>query len=187
MIHTRAILDASVVKISADAVQAGINALMEGRPIYADSNMIKAGLSMARLQQANASYSKEKVHCHVADADIAAMAASSALPRSLFAVRKASETLQGGIALFGNACRPLELNRMIIEDISSALVMAMPVGLFMSSKARRNSLPFRFLMGSVGGVGSALMSRHALCISIAARKDHSIDIKHRRELYFLEQ
>jgi precorrin-8X/cobalt-precorrin-8 methylmutase len=176
MIHTTGDIElASVVKISSDAVQAGVNALREGRPIYTDSNMIRAGLSMARLQQANAAYSKEKVHCHVADADIAAMAVSSGLPRSLFAVRKATQMLQGGISLFGNApVGLLELNRMIIEDdLRPALVMAMPVGFVHVVESKEEFLalqiPYVAVLGRRGGSALAVSALHALC-TLAARK-----------------
>jgi len=64
--------------------------------------MIRAGLSMACLRQANAAYSSEHAHYRIADPDVAEMAASAGLPPSLFAVRKASVMLQGGM--------PCELN-----------------------------------------------------------------------------
>ncbi|MDR0842603.1 MAG: precorrin-8X methylmutase [Acidobacteriota bacterium] len=157
------------VYVSKDAVRSGVRALWEGRPIYTDSNMIRAGLSMARLRQANAAYSHEQVHCHVADADVAEAAAAAGLPRSLFAVRKAASVFQGGIALFGNApVGLLELNRMILEDgVRPALVMAMPVGFVhvIESKEEFLSLgiPYVAVLGRRGGSALAVSALHALC------------------------
>jgi precorrin isomerase len=170
MIHTTGDIGlAGTIKVSEDAIQAGVKALREGRPIYADSNMIRAGLSIARLRQANAAYSKEMLHCHVADADVAEMAASTGLPRSLFAVRKAAETLQGGIALFGNApVGLLELNRMILEDnVRPALVLAMPVGFVHVIESKEEFLtlqiPHVAVIGRRGGSGLAVSALHAFC------------------------
>ncbi len=175
MIHTTGDVGlADSVKISADAVQAGINALRAGRPIYTDSNMIRAGISLARLKQANPAYSRDCIHCHVADSDVAEMAASSGLPRSLFAVRKASKMLQGGIALFGNApVGLLELNRMIIEDqLLPAVVMAMPVGFVPVIESKEEFLtlgiPYVAVTGRRGGSALAVSALHALC-TLAAR------------------
>ena len=157
------------IRISPGAVRAGITALREGCPIYADSNMIRAGLSMARLRAVNSVYSTERVHCHVADADVAERAKAAGLPRSLFAARKAWSELQNGIVLFGNApVGLLELNRMIIEDnLRPALVLAMPVGFVhvIESKEEFLSLgiPYVAVTGRRGGSTLAVSALHALC------------------------
>jgi precorrin isomerase len=157
------------IRISDDAVRAGAQALREGRPIYADSNMIRAGISLARLREVNAAYSREYIRCHVADDDVAERARETGLPRSLFAVRKAAAELHGGIALFGNApVGLLELNRMIIEDrLRPALVMAMPVGFVhvLESKEEFLSLgvPYVAVTGRRGGSALAVSALHALC------------------------
>ncbi len=175
MIHTCA--DPSLadqIKFSLDAIEAGVNALRQGRAIYADSNMIRAGLSLARLRSANASYSSERIVCHVADPDVAKEAETRRLPRSLYAIRKAKTLLEGGIAVFGNApVALLELNRMVLEEnIRPALVIAMPVGFVhvVESKQELMSLgvPFIAVEGRRGGSALAVSVVHALC-SIAAR------------------
>jgi precorrin isomerase len=157
------------IQVSPDAVRAGITALREGRPIYADSNMIRSGLSLARLREVNAAYSKEYVHCHVADEDVADRARATGLPRSLFAARKAAAELQGGIALFGNApVGLLELNRMIMEDgLRPALVLAMPVGFVHVLESKEEFLtldvPYVAVIGRRGGSALAVSALHALC------------------------
>jgi precorrin-8X/cobalt-precorrin-8 methylmutase len=176
MIHTTADFSPmKEVRFSPDAISAGVAALQAGRPIYTDSNMIRSGLSLARLRAVNASYSAQSIACHVADSDLAAEAHAQKLPRSLFAVRKAKTLLDGGIAVFGNApVGLLELNRLIIEeDVRPALVIAMPVGFVhvVESKEELMSLrvPFIAVSGRRGGSTLAVSVVHALC-SVALLK-----------------
>ena len=175
MIHTAGdVRLADDVQISPDAVRAGVRALRDGRPIYADSNMIRAGISMARLREVKFTYSKEYIRCHIADEDVAERARAAGLPRSLFAARRAVKELHGGIALFGNApVGLLELNRMIIEEgLRPALVLAMPVGFVhvLESKEEFLSLgvPYVAVTGRRGGSALAVSALHALC-TLAAR------------------
>jgi precorrin-8X/cobalt-precorrin-8 methylmutase len=170
MIHTTA--DFNLVcdlRISSDAVDSGIAALRTGVPIYVDSNMIRSGLSLAKLRQVCPDYGPERILCHVADRDVAERAKEASLPRSLFAVRKAQSMLDGGIAVFGNAPVALmELNRLIIEEnIKPALVVAMPVGFVhvVESKEELMSLnvPYIALAGGRGGSPIAVSVIHALC------------------------
>jgi len=175
LIHTTGDLDlAASVKFSPDAIESGINALRRGVAIYVDSNMIRSGLSMARLRSAQVDYGADRIACHVADPDVAQEAESNGLPRSLFAIRKAKAQLDGGIAVFGNApVALLELNRMILEDgIRPALIVAMPVGFVhvIESKEELMTLgvPFVGIEGRRGGSTLAVATLHALC-SLAAR------------------
>lgn len=171
MIHTTG--DVSImenVRFSGDAVEAGAAALGAGKPIYVDANMSRSGLSIARLRSASASYSRDDVYCHVADADVARDAADLKLPRSVAAVRKAKQHFAGGgIAVFGNAPTGLlELNRMIIEEgIKPSLVIGVPVGFVnvVESKAELMELdvPYIVLEGRRGGSPIAVAILHALC------------------------
>ncbi|MHB9038068.1 MAG: precorrin-8X methylmutase [Armatimonadota bacterium] len=170
MIHT--VGDFSIMEsimFSHDAIDAGVEALNRMSPIYVDSNMIRSGLSMARLRSVNSDYGADCIHCHVADDDIADMARKQSMPRSLFAVRKARGILNGGIAVFGNApVALLELNRLIVEEqIRPALVIGMPVGFVhvFESKQELISLdvPCIVLEGRRGGSPLAASALHALC------------------------
>lgn len=157
------------IRFSPNAVEAGVDALKKGRPMYVDSNMIRSGLSMARLRRVNPDYDPDRLHCHVADEDVAALAKKEGLPRSLFAVKKAAPLLDGGIAVFGNAPVGLmELNRWIVEDGGKpALVVGMPVGFVhvLESKEELMSLgaPFICIEGRRGGSPLAVSVIHALC------------------------
>ena len=176
MIHTSAdftLIEA--VRFSPDAIAAAVDALRAGRQLYVDSNMIRAGLSVSRLQSVCPSYGPENITCYVADGEVASEALKAGMPRSVFAVRKAKSILDGAIVLFGNApIGLLELNRLIIEEnIRPALVVAMPVGFVhvVESKQELMSLevPFIALAGRRGGSTLAVSVVHALCSVAASR------------------
>jgi len=176
MVHTTAdfgLLDET--RFSPDAIACGVKALRSGRPIYADSNMIRAGLSLARLRAVCAAYGPQSVFCHVADEDLRDEAKSAGLPRAIFAVRKARPMLEGAIVLFGNSpVGLLELNRLITEEgLRPALVVAMPVGFVhvIESKQELMSLPVPFvaLAGRRGGSPLAVSVIHALAALACAQ------------------
>lgn len=170
MIHT--VADFSLIesiRFSPDFIERAVVALRSGKPIFTDSNMIRTGLSLARLRAACPEYGPDRIYCHVADDDIAEAARVKGMPRSLFAVRKAGAVLEGGIALFGNAPVALmELNRMIMrEGLKPAFVVAMPVG-FVHVKESKDELmslpvPYVCVAGRRGGSPLAVATLHALC------------------------
>jgi precorrin-8X/cobalt-precorrin-8 methylmutase len=157
------------VRFSPDAVEAGVKALKGCRPIFADSNMIRTGISLARLHSVCGFYRSESIICHVADVDVTRMARRSGLPRSLHAVQKAKPLLEGAIILIGNAPVALmEINRMVIEEgLRPSLVVALPVGFVhvVESKEELMSLrvPSIALAGRRGGSPLAVSVLHALC------------------------
>jgi precorrin-8X/cobalt-precorrin-8 methylmutase len=170
LIHTTADFDiAKQVKFSPDAIEAACSALRKGSPIFADSNMIRSGISLARLRQACPNFGSESIRCHVADEDVVAEARQTGLPRSIFAVRKEKESIHGGIALFGNApLALLELDRMILEEgIRPAFVIAMPVGFVHVTESKEEfmslGIPFVAVTGRRGGSPLAVAALHALC------------------------
>ncbi len=170
MIHT--VGDFSImgnVIFSSTAIASATAALKAGKPIYADSNMIRAGLSLARLQSVCPAYGQESLVCYVSDGEVAHQAREQNLPRSLLAVQKARFFLDGAIALIGNApVALLEINRLIIEEnLKPALVVAMPVGfvhvLESKEEVARTGVPFITLTGRRGGSPLAVSVLHALC------------------------
>lgn len=160
---------ADCVRFSPGAIDAAKAALTGGAPIYADSNMIRAGLSLARLRRVCSAYDQDRVCCHIADTEVAAQARAAGLPRSLYAVRKAAPMLDGAIAIFGNApVALLELNRMVTEErIRPALVIAMPVGFVHVVESKRElmalDLAWIATVGRRGGSTLAVAALHALC------------------------
>jgi len=170
MLHTTADFGlVDTVRFSDDAIDSAVAALRRGSPIYADSNMIRTGISLARLRGVCPAYNSNDIVCYVADAGVAQEALDNGLPRSLYAVRKARAGLHGGIALFGNAPVALmELNRMIIEEgIRPALVVAMPVGFVHVTESKDElmalNVPYVAITGRRGGSPIAVSVVHALC------------------------
>lgn len=177
MIHTTGDFGImELVRFSSGVIDAAVRSLRRGLPIYVDSSMIRAGLSLERLKAACPTYSKESIYCHIADADVAAAACNAGLPRSLFALRKARPILDGGIAVFGNApVALLELNRMILEEgLQPAIVVAVPVGFVhvVESKLELMALdvPYIALEGRRGGSPLAVSIVHALCAMAHTKK-----------------
>ena len=170
MIHTTGDFGImEMVRFSPDAIAAGIAALQACRSLIDDSNMIRSGLSLARLRGVCGFYRKESLICHIADEDIERTARRTSLPRSLHAIEKARPFIAGAITAFGNApIALLELNRMIVEEgLRPALVVAMPVGFVhvVESKEELMTLgvPYIALAGRRGGSPLAVSVIHALC------------------------
>jgi precorrin isomerase len=170
MIHATAdfgLIDS--VRFSPDAVAAGIRALKACRSIYSDSNMIRSGISMARLHAACGFYRRESLICPIADEDVAKKARRSGLPRSLHAVQKAKPLLAGAIVAIGNAPVALmEISRMIVEEgLRPSLVVAMPVGFVHVAESKEElmglDIPYIALAGRRGGSPLAVSVIHALC------------------------
>lgn len=170
MIHT--VGDFSIIPdvcFSPTAIAAARAALRRGSRIYCDSNMIRSGLSLARLCRVNPDYGPEKIVCYVADEGVARDSKKMGLPRSLLGIRKAGALLEDAIVVFGNApIALLELDRMMMEEgLKPALVIGMPVGFVhvVESKQELLSLPVPFiaLAGRRGGSPLAVSVVHALC------------------------
>lgn len=169
LIHTTADFGLlAELEFSADAVESGCRALRAGAPIYADSNMIRAGLSLARLQRCCARYAPSDIHVHVADSDVAEAARAAKLPRAIYALRKAQAMLNGAIVCFGNSpVGLLELNRMMLEEnVAPALVIAMPVGFVHVTESKEETakldVPQIVIRGRRGGSPLAVATVHAL-------------------------
>ncbi len=171
MVHTSADFSLLVdLRFQHGAVEAGVAALRAGAPIYTDANMIRSGLSLARLQAVNPAYTRDAIHCLVADPEVAEEARRTGLPRSLFALRKARPLLEGGIVAIGNApVALLELNRLVAEEgLRPALVLGLPVGFVHVVESKDELLglevPAIALRGRRGGSPLAVAAIHALAI-----------------------
>ena len=175
LIHTTA--DFGIVKtlkFRHDPVTAGLEAMKAGVPIYSDSNMIKAGISVAKLKRFNPEYERESIHCYIADEDVAAAAKQQNITRALAAVKKAAPILNGCIFLSGNA--PLALagmiRMMVEENIRPALIIGMPVGFVnvVESKEllREVTVPHITIEGRRGGSPLAVATLHGI---MESRKD----------------
>lgn len=169
LIHTTAdprIADSLVFRH--DAIAAGLRALRAGAPIFCDSKMLRAGLSLERLRKLNTAYGPERLHCHISDPDVIARAGKEKRTRALCSAEKARPMLDGAIVLIGNA--PLALARIaryvLEENVRPALVVGMPVGFVNVVESKellaRCPVPQIVLEGRRGGSALAVTTLHAV-------------------------
>ena len=159
---------AGTVTFRNDPVSAGLEALRRGSPVFCDSNMIRAGISVARLQKLHASYSRESLVCLIADPDVAERARREGRTRALCAVEKARPLLDGAVLLVGNA--PLALARaaryILEEGLRPALVIGVPVGFVNVVESKellsRCPVPQIVLEGRRGGSALAVAALHGI-------------------------
>jgi precorrin-8X/cobalt-precorrin-8 methylmutase len=182
LIHTTADLSLpGLVRFSSNAISSACEALTRGRTIVVDSNMVRAGLSLAHLRTAAAGYESASIRCGVADAEVIEAARRSGLPRALFAIRQLRPLLGGAIVLFGNSpVGLLELNRMILEEaLRPAVVIGMPVGFVHVEESKEElvtlPVPWIVVAGRRGGSPLAVAAVHALCGLTARRRAVSED------------
>ena len=169
LVHTGAdfaILD--ILEMTPDAVSAGLDALHRGCGIYTDSNMIKAGLSVPKLQKFNPIYTRDSILCPVADPEVAAYAKERGITRALAAVELHKEFFRDAIFLCGNA--PLALAGVVKlyaeQGIRPALIVGMPVGFVNVVESKKLldavKVPWIRLNGRRGGSPFAVATLHGI-------------------------
>ncbi len=153
-------------------IKAGLEAVSGGAAIYCDSNMIKSGISVAKLKAFNPDYSKNSIHCYIADSDVAEMAEKDGTTRALASLKKAEKILDGAIAMIGNA--PLALAGIaklhFEKGIMPALVIGMPVGFVNVVESKillsKTEIPYIMIEGRRGGSTLAVATLHAILENI---------------------
>jgi len=169
LIHTTADMHiADNLVFRHDPIQHGLKALRACAPLFCDSNMIRAGLSLPRLKKLNAGYTKDDLHCYISDADVIARAKAEGYTRALCGAEKARPMLDGAIILIGNA--PLALARIaryiLEEKVQPALVIGMPVGFVNVVESKellaQCHVPQIVLEGRRGGSTLAVATLHAI-------------------------
>jgi precorrin-8X/cobalt-precorrin-8 methylmutase len=173
-IHTSADFEYITSMVFSDGViDKAIDALKNGAGIVTDTNMALSGISKPRLTPFGC-----MVSCHVADTDVAAMAAREGITRSVAAMRKAISNPSNRIFVIGNAPTALfELLRLIeTHQVKPELIVGLPVG-FVGAKESKNALaasvlgiPFITNMGRKGGSNVAAAVLNALAILASGQK-----------------
>jgi precorrin-8X/cobalt-precorrin-8 methylmutase len=165
VIHTTGDFDyAQRIRFTADAVSRGIEVLRSGACIYADTRMIRAGLSPWRLE-----WHGNEVVCPTENAQSRELAEMAGVTRSLAAFRNCAPGLEGAVIAIGNAPTALlEVIRLIEEDgVRPGLVVGVPVG-FVQAEESKNALldvvtqPSITVLGRKGGSSVAVAIIHAL-------------------------
>lgn len=153
IIHAAGDVDyAPIIKISADAINAGMEALQAGADIYTDVEMVRTGINKRKLAALGG-----KVHCLIADPSIAAVAKAEGITRSMAAMRHFGKDLNDNIVAIGNAPTALfEVLRLIEEGIRPKCIVGIPVGFVGAADskealANNGLVPFITVTGTKGG------------------------------------
>jgi len=172
MIHATADFEFNgLTRFHRNAVAAGRDAILGGKPIVADVDMICVGVSKARLAHFGVG-----VHQFISDDDVIHDARVANSTRAVFAMRKAQRRglLQGSIIAIGNAPTALlEIIRQIHdEQLRPALVIGMPVGFVSAAESKAqlahinlahiNDVPWIVTDGRKGGSTLVVAALHAL-------------------------
>ena len=164
IVHTTGDVNiAGLIKISPDAVAAGLAALRAGKPIYTDVMMLRAGINPVKLKQ----FDIETI-CLIKDPEVVAEAKRTGKTRAMIAMAKAASQLDGGIIAIGNAPTALfELCAMVrAGTFKPGLVVGTPVG-FVGAKESKELLtetpvPYITIEGTRGGSTIAVAAINAL-------------------------
>ena len=175
MIHASADFEFNgLTRFHKDAVTAGLNAIVEGRPIVADVEMICVGLSKPRLKH----FAVTTRH-FISDQDVIAQAKTENSTRAVQAMRKAHRLglLDNGIVAIGNAPTALlEIIRLINEEgACPALIIGMPVGFVSAAESKAavstlKQIPWIITDGRKGGSTLVVSTLHALLALAEAKQ-----------------
>lgn len=149
--------------ISKGAVEAGVAAIQNGKPIVTDVNMVKAGISKKLLQ----SFGGATV-CKIADEAVALKAAKNNQTRAIAAIDESILEIDGGIIAIGNA--PSALFHLVdlikSNKVLPGLIIGVPVGFVGAAESkealRRTNVPYITNVGRKGGSTIAVTIVNAL-------------------------
>ena len=164
VIHTTADFSyADTLFFSENAVEKGLQALREGVSIITDTNMGRAGINKKKLEKYGG-----KVHCFMADEDVAAAALAQQTTRAAVSMDKAAAMQEDFIFAIGNAPTALiRLYELIQEEkIRPRLIIGVPVGFVNVVEAKELILtagvPVKVARGRKGGSNVAAAICNAL-------------------------
>jgi precorrin-8X/cobalt-precorrin-8 methylmutase len=134
MIHTTADFEyMQMVRISTNAVAAGINAIRNGCTVITDTNMAKTGIRKDLLADFGG-----RCECLMADPQVAEQAKQRGVTRARVAVEKAAPMMENGIYVVGNAPTALLhlLDMLKNKAADPALVVGLPVGFVNAAESK---------------------------------------------------
>jgi precorrin-8X/cobalt-precorrin-8 methylmutase len=166
IIHTTADFEyAQLAEIHPEAVKRGIAALKSGCRIYADTNMIQAGVNKKSLNGFQC-----EIYTLISDSDTMAEAASRGVTRSIVGMERACRRGDTSIFIIGNAPTALQvLNTEIVSGrVSPELVIGVPVGFVGASESKaalkESGAPYILTAGRKGGSTVAVAIINALLL-----------------------
>jgi precorrin-8X/cobalt-precorrin-8 methylmutase len=148
-----------------DAIQAGIEAIRNGKIVVADVQMVQVGISKARIEQFGGS-----VKVYISDPDVMEEAKRLNTTRAIISIRKAILEAEGGIYAIGNAPTALlELIRLVKEGVTKpGLIIGVPVGFVSAAESKEElaklDIPFITNIGRKGGSAVAVAALNAISL-----------------------
>lgn len=147
------------------AIQAGIEAIRNGKLVVADVQMVQVGISKQRIEK----YGGE-VKVYISDRDVMEEAKRLNTTRAIVSIRKAIKEAEGGIFAIGNAPTALlELIRLVKEGIAKpGLIIGMPVGFVSAAESKEElaklDVPFITNLGRKGGSPVTVAALNAISL-----------------------
>jgi len=141
---------AKLIFFKGNAIEEGVKAIMENKPIVVDINMIKAGIRYSNT------------YCFINDKKTYELAKKEEITRAVASMRIAKDLIDDGIVVIGNAPTALlEVIRMINEEnIKPRVVIGVPVGFVQASESkellRETDVPSITTIGPKGGTPVAV-------------------------------
>ncbi|MBW9059889.1 precorrin-8X methylmutase [Agrobacterium pusense] len=154
MIHACGLVEAAAhFRFSPDFVSAARGALLAGKPILCDAEMVAHGVTRARLPAANA------VICTLRDPRTPDIARSIGNTRSAAALDLWAEHMDGALVAIGNAPTALFYLLEMLEKGAPrpAAIIGMPVGFVGAAESKDAlevstlSIPYAIVKGRMGG------------------------------------
>lgn len=153
------------------AVEAGIQAILDGKSIVTDVNMVKAGINKKLTSQFG-----NDVVCKIADKSIADKAEADGKTRAITAINESLNEIEGGIVAVGNAPSALFylIDLMHQKSIRPALIVGVPVGFVGAAESKEelrkiDDVPYITNIGRKGGSPVAVTIVNAI-LNMAAEK-----------------
>lgn len=148
-----------------DAIQAGIQAIRNGKKVVADVQMVQVGISKQRIEKYGGS-----IHVYISDPDVMEEAKRLNTTRAIISMRKAIKDAEGGIFAIGNAPTALlELIRLVKEgEAKPGLIIGLPVGFVSAAESKEElaklDIPFITNSGRKGGSTVTVAALNAISL-----------------------
>lgn len=165
MIHACGLVEAaSQFEFSPGFVSAARAALLAGKPIFCDAQMVAHGVTRARLPAEN------EVICTLRDPQVPDLAKKVGNTRSAAAMELWTERLEGSVVAIGNAPTALfYLLEMLDRGCPKpAAIIGMPVGFVGAAESKdalaesRHGIPYAIVKGRMGGSAMTAAAVNAL-------------------------
>lgn len=152
------------IEASSDFVAAATAALRGGASVWCDSEMVARGITRTRLPDG------VEVRCALHDPEVPALARRDGTTRSAAAVERWLGSIDGGVAVVGNAPTALyRLLELMLDGVARpAAVVGIPVGFIGAAESKLalaslpHGVPFLTLHGRRGGSAIACAAVNAV-------------------------